>query len=76
MSIYMESPCFIDVAKYKLGMQGSIDDLVNKEPHIQACIKLLDAAERGEITILTANLTNSECQHLDGLVTAEMRSTV
>src|SRR5687767_11916687 len=73
MSLYMESPCFIDVAKYKLGMTNSIDDLANKEPHIQACIKLLDAAEKGEVSILTANLTNSECQHLDGLYTAEMR---
>ncbi len=73
MSLYMESPCFIDVAKYKLGMTNSIDDLANKEPHIQACIKLLDAAEKGDVVILTANLTNSECQHLDGLYTAEMR---
>lgn len=73
MSLYMESPCFIDIAKYQLGMQNSIDDLANKEPHIQACIKLLDAAEKGQVVILTANLTNSECQHLDGLVTAEMR---
>src|ERR1044072_5830828 len=73
MSLYMESPCFIDIAKYMLGMTDKISDLVNKEPHIQACIKLLDAAEKGEVVILTANLTNSECQHLDGLVTAEMR---
>jgi predicted nucleic acid-binding protein len=73
MSLYMESSCFIDIAKYKLGMTDKISDLANKEPHIQACIKLLDAAEKGEVVILTANITNSECQHLDGLVTAEMR---
>jgi len=73
MSLYMESSCFIDIAKYQLEMKDQIDDLVNKEPHIQACIKLLDAAQRNEVVILTANLTNSECQHLDGLVTAEMR---
>lgn len=73
MSLYMESSCFIDIAKYQLEMKDQIDDLENKEPHIQACIKLLDAAKRNEVVILTANLTNSECQHLDGLVTAEMR---
>ncbi len=67
MSLYMESSSIIDVAKYKMDMQGSIDAFERKEPHIRACIALLEAAERGEIEVLTANLTNSECQHLDGL---------
>lgn len=67
MSLYMESSSIIDVAKYKMEMQSSIDNFEKKEPHILACISLLEAAERGEVEILTANLTNSECQHLDGL---------
>jgi predicted nucleic acid-binding protein len=73
MSLYMESSSIIDVAKYKLDMKETIDDLEKKEPHIVACIELLEAAERNEIEVLTANLTNSECQHLDGVHDEEVQ---
>jgi predicted nucleic acid-binding protein len=73
MSLYMDSCSIIEVAKYKMDMTGSIDAFERKEPHILACIALLEAAERGEIDVLTANLTNSECQHLDGLHDEEVR---
>lgn len=67
MSLYMESSSIIDVAKFKMDMKESISDFEKKESHILACIDLLEAAERGQIEILTANITNSECQHLDGV---------
>lgn len=76
MSLYMESSSIIDVAKYKMDMQSSIDAFEKKEPHILACIALLEAAERGEIEVLTANLTNSECQHLDGLHDEDVQETI
>ena len=52
MSLYMESSSIIDVAKYKMDMQGSIDAFEKKEPHILACIALLEAAERARLRFL------------------------
>ncbi len=71
--LYMESCCFIDVAKYTLGYKHLIDDLAGKEQHIQYCIKMLEAAKFGDLRILTANLTISECKHLDGYVDDEVK---
>jgi predicted nucleic acid-binding protein len=73
MSLYMESCCFIDLAKYQLGLKETIDDLAKKESHIQGCIKILDAASKGRVRVETANITISECQHLKGLVTPEIK---
>lgn len=73
MSIYTESCCFIDVAKYQLGHSAKIDNLADKEEHIDSCIRMLKAAEAGDLRVLTANLTISECQHLDGIVDNEVR---
>jgi predicted nucleic acid-binding protein len=73
MSLYMESCCFIDLAKYQLGFKHIIDDLAKKESHIQGCIKILDAASKGQLRVETANITISECQHLKGLVTPEIK---
>lgn len=64
----MDSCCFIDVAKYDLGRKGSIDNLSDKEDHILACIQILDLAKRGQMRVLTGNITISECQHLSGFV--------
>ena len=64
----MDSCCFIDVAKYDLDRKASIDNLSDKEDHIQACIQILDLAKRGQIRVLTGNITISECQHLSGFV--------
>lgn len=69
----MESCCFIDLAKYQLGFKETIDDLAKKESHIQGCIKILDAASKGQLRVETANITISECQHLKGLVTPEIK---
>jgi predicted nucleic acid-binding protein len=73
MSLYMESCCFIDLAKYQLGLKQTIDDLAKKESHIQGCIKILDAASKGQLRVETANITISECQHLKGVVTPEIK---
>ena len=73
MSIYMDSCCFIDVAKYELGRRDTIDHLDEKEEHIKACIQILDAAKRGQIWVLTGNITISECQHLSGFVDEEVK---
>lgn len=73
MSLYMDSCCFIDLAKYQLGLKHTIDELAKKEGHIQGCIKILDAASRGRLRVQTANITISECQHLKGLVTPEIK---
>jgi predicted nucleic acid-binding protein len=64
----MDSCCFIDVAKYDLGHKDKIDHLADKEEHIKACIKMLDDAKKGNIRVLTGNITISECQHLSGFV--------
>ncbi len=69
----MDSCCFIDVAKYELGRKDTIDHLDVKEEHIKACIQILDAAKRGQIWLLTGNITISECQHLSGFVDEEVK---
>lgn len=71
--IYMESSCFIDVAKYKLGYQHLIDDLAAREEHIQYCIKMLKAAEFNDLRVLTANLTVSECKYINGRLDDEIK---
>ncbi len=63
----MDSCCFIDVAKYTLGRQDTIENLEDKEGHVQSCVKLLEAAGRGYIRVLTGTLTISECTHLSGV---------
>jgi predicted nucleic acid-binding protein len=73
MSLYMDSCCFIDVTKYDLGHKGIIDHLAEKEDHIKACIQMLDAAEKGNLRVLTGNITISECQHLSGFVDDEVK---
>lgn len=73
MSVYMDSCCFIDVAKYNLGHRDKIDNLTDKEEHIKACIKILDDAKKGNIRVLTGNITISECQHLSGFVDDEIK---
>ncbi len=69
----MDSCCFIDVAKYDLGHKDKIDHLADKEEHIKACIKMLDDAKKGNIRVLTGNITISECQHLSGFVDEEIK---
>lgn len=71
--IYMESCCFIDVVKYRLDRKRLISDLPVREEHIQYCMKMLEAAKFGDLRILTANLTISECKHLDGYVDDEVK---
>lgn len=73
MSAYMDSCCFIDVAKYSLGRKDSIENLEDKEGHVQSCIKMLEAAGRGYIRVLTGTLTISECTHLSGVVDDEVK---
>lgn len=71
--LYMDSCCVIDVAKYTLGHKHLIDDLEKREQHIQYCIKMLEAAKSGDLRVLTANLTISECKHLDGYIDDEVK---
>jgi len=73
MSLYMDSCCFIDAAKYTLDRKESIDHLEDKEEHIRYCIKMLDAARSGHIRLLTGTLTISECTHLSGIVDDEIK---
>jgi hypothetical protein len=71
--LYMDSCCVIDVAKYTLGHKDKISALEEKEKHIQYCIKILKAAENGDMRVLTALLTISECKHLDGYIDDEVK---
>ncbi|HVF57256.1 MAG TPA: PIN domain-containing protein [Pyrinomonadaceae bacterium] len=73
MSVYMDSCCFIDVAKYNLGHKADIDHLADKEEHIKACIRMLDAARDGNLRVLTGNITISECQHLSGIIDEDIK---
>jgi len=73
MSVYLDSCCFIDVVKYNLGHKALIDHLADKENHIKACIQMLEAAENGNLRIITSTITIAECQHLNGMVDADVR---
>lgn len=71
--LYMESCCVIDVVKYRLNHKHLISDLESREQHIQYCMKMLEAARFGDLRVLTANLTISECKHLDGYIDDEVK---
>jgi len=71
--LYMESCCVIDVVKYRLNHKHLISDLEAREQHILYCMKMLEAAKFGDLRVLTANLTISECKHLDGYIDDEVK---
>lgn len=59
--LYMDSTCFIDMAKNAVGtLPKTLDN------DVWFCKKLLEAHRDGEIEVFTAILTIAECQHADG----------
>ncbi|MGH7556951.1 MAG: type II toxin-antitoxin system VapC family toxin [Gemmatimonadota bacterium] len=59
--IYMDSTCFIDMAKHAVGSLGT-----GREDDIWHLKKLLEAHRAGEIEVFTSVLTIAECQHTNG----------
>jgi predicted nucleic acid-binding protein len=55
--VYMDSCCFIDMAKTAL----SVPTVAKREPHIFYCRKFLDAARAKEVTVHTSTMTMIEC---------------
>lgn len=66
--IYMDSNCFIESVKSKIGTAdpARADDLW----HIQ---QLLTASARGEVEVITSHLTIAECKHAGGPPTDEVK---
>ena len=61
--VYIEACPFIDMAKEKIGRLPS-----GREDDVWFCKKLLEASRNGDIQVMTASLTISECQHADGVI--------
>ncbi|CAN4267472.1 PIN_MT3492-like domain containing protein [Methylophilaceae bacterium] len=58
--VYFDSCCFIDLAKTSLNLHTES----GRTDHIFYCKKLLDAARKKELVVLTSILTLSECTHV------------
>ncbi|MCZ2173301.1 MAG: PIN domain-containing protein [Burkholderiales bacterium] len=56
-TIYMDTCCFIDMAKTALSIQTP----PRREPHIFYCRKFLDAARAKDVVIYTSTMTVVEC---------------
>jgi PIN domain len=59
--IYMDSCCFIDMAKHKIG-SPSVTHRANEIWHYR---QLLRASRDGHISVVTSTLTIAECQYAD-----------
>jgi len=60
--LYMDSTCFIDMAK---GDVGNLPEPLRQD--VWFCKKLLEAHRDGKVQVFTAMLTVAECQHVDGI---------
>jgi hypothetical protein len=60
--VYMDSTCFIDMAKKAVGVLPE-----TRDDDVWFCKKLLEAHRDSQIQIFTAILTIAECQHADGI---------
>jgi hypothetical protein len=60
--LYMDSTCFIDMAKEEVGTLPK-----TRDNDVWFCKKLLEAHRDGQVRIYTAILTVAECQHADGV---------
>lgn len=60
--VYMDSTCFIDMAKQAVGVLPK-----ERDKNIWFCKKLLEAHRDGNLEISTAILTVAECQHADNI---------
>ena len=61
--IYLDSCCFIDLAKITIGKK-----VVGREQDIWVLQKLLEASGNEEIEIYTSTISIAECTHADGVV--------
>ncbi len=59
-SVYMDTCCFIDLAKTALSVHTS----PKREPHIFYCRKFLDAARAKDVIVYTSTATVVECVHI------------
>ena len=59
-AVYMETCCFIDIAKHRIGAGLEVD----RERDVRLCRDLLNAGRDGHLTVFTSTLTIAECQHV------------
>ncbi len=57
-AVYMDTCCFIDMAKQKVGALPT-----DRDNDVWHCRKLLEAARDGHVVVFTSTLTIAECQH-------------
>lgn len=64
--LYLDSCCFIDLVKFRRGMNLSLDDDTRKsrENDCWYLRKICDAARDGALTVVTSMLTVAECTHV------------
>ncbi len=66
--IYLDSCCFIDLAKIKIGKT-----VTGREQDVWVLQKLLEAAGNEEVALYTSTLSIAECTHADGVVDNEVK---
>ena len=67
--IYMDSCCFIDLAKVKIGKKISTD----REHDVWCLQKMLEAAGNEEVEVYTSTISIAECTHTEGIVIDEVK---
>ncbi|MDA2915977.1 PIN domain-containing protein [Nitrospinae bacterium AH_259_B05_G02_I21] len=67
--IYIDSACFIDMAKQKVGKQIGID----REREVLFLKMMLEAAKAGDMEAYTSTLTVAECTHADGEINDDIK---
>jgi predicted nucleic acid-binding protein len=67
-SVYLDSCCFTDVVKHRMGHKLDPDPAKNKErlKYLWAYKKMLQAAIDGELVVFTSSLSRIECNSVDG----------
>ncbi len=66
--IYLDSCCFIDIAKQSIGILPTARDV-----DVWYLWKILEAHKDGEIAVFTSMLSIVECTHADGNMTPKVR---
>ena len=74
-STYLDSCCFTDVVKHRLGCHLDVDPERNKErlKYLWAYKKMLRAAVDGKLAVYTSAFTRVECNSVDGDVSFKVQ---
>src|ERR1700693_720511 len=67
--IYMDSCCFIDMAKQEVGVSLS----TTRTDDVWHLKQLLQASRDGEISVFTSSLAIAECTSVDGTITDKIK---